>query len=168
MTTIYVNHELGVAMTDTRTTTTYDYVIFGCIKVGEHETFNDNTYKAIHVHDRLFIQSGDCGESTKTLQYLIDGTPIVPAPKKQKKSSVCFYVDKNWLLVFTLSKGKVQKKFYALSPDAWYSTGSGGDALSSALEKYNFKPTFEEAISAFKMVSKTDQYTSDKINIYNI
>lgn len=168
MTTIYVNHKLGVVMTDTRTTTTYIKSFLGLVKVGTYDVYDDSGIKAIHVHDRIFVESGSCSESAKILQYLTDGTPIKPAHKKNKLISNCFLVDKNWVLQIAINKGKIIKKFIALEPDAWYSTGSGADALYKALEAYNFNPSFEQAIDAFKTVHFSDRFTSSDVRIYQI
>lgn len=168
MTTIYVNHKLGVVMTDTRTTTTMVESFLGLIPVGTYDVYDDNGIKAIHVHDRIFVESGSCSESTKILQYLTHGKPIVPAHKKHKLISNCFLIDKNWLLQIAIDKGKVIKKFQPLSPDAWYCTGSGASALYNALKVYDYKPTMEQAIAAFKTVHFSDRFTNNKVNIYQI
>lgn len=167
MTTIYVNHKLGVVLTDTRTTTTITETLFG-LPWNSYDEYNDNGVKAIHVHDRIFVESGSCCESTKILQYLTHGTPIIPSHKKYKRTSSCFLVDKNWLLHIYIQKGKVHKKFFALKSDAWYCTGSGAEALKKALEVYNFNPTMDEAIAAFKTVHFSDRFTSNQVRIYNI
>ncbi|WNV47569.1 hypothetical protein ENKO_466 [Klebsiella phage fENko-Kae01] len=167
MTTIYVNHKLGVVMTDTRTTTTVQETFLG-IPIATYDTFNDDGVKAINVHDRIFVESGSCEESTKILQYLAHGTPIKPAPKKYKLLSNCFLVDKNWLLQIYIQKGKVHKRFHVVKEDSWYCTGSGSNALYEALKVYDFKPTLEEAISAFKTVHFSDRFTSNQVLIYKI
>lgn len=168
MTTIYVNHTLGVVMTDTRTTTTYVKSFLGLIPVGTYDVYDDTGIKAIHVHDRIFVESGSCSESTKILRYLTDGTPIEPAHKKHKLISNCFLVDKNWVLQIAIDKGKVIKKFTALGPTAWYSTGSGASALYEALKGYGFNPTMEQAIAAFKTVHFSDRFTSSDVQIYQM
>lgn len=168
MTTIYVNHGLGVVMTDTRTTTTMVESLFGLIPIGTYDVYDDNGIKAIHVHDRIFVESGSCSESTKILQYLTNGTPIIPAHKKHKLISNCFLVDKNWVLQIAIDKGKVIKKFHAVNSSAWFCTGSGGPALYKALKAYDYKPTMEQAIAAFKTVHFSDRFTNSQVNIYQI
>lgn len=168
MTTIYVNHTLGIVMTDTRATTTITEYLFGIIPIKKYEVYNDNGLKAIHVHDRIFVESGHCHESTKILRYLTDGTPIKPEHKKLGMRSICFLVDKNWVILFIIDKGKLTKKFIPLSGTSWYSTGSGNAALFEALKVYNFNPTLEEAIAAFKTVHFSDPYTNSYVQIYNM
>lgn len=168
MTTIYVNHNLGVVMTDTRTTTTMVESFLGLIPVSTYDVYDDNGIKAIHVHDRIFVESGSCSESTKILQYLTHGTPIVPAHKKHKLISSCYLVDKNWVLHITINKGVLKKKFYAVDESAWYCGGSGSEALVESLRVYNFKPTIDEAIAAFKSVHFSDRFTNSYVQIYQM
>lgn len=168
MTTVYVNHGLGVVMTDTRTTTTMVSSFLGLIPVGTYDVYNDNGVKAINVHDRIFVESGSCSESDKILQYLTTGKPIVPAHKKHKLISCCFLVDKNWTLHITINKGVLRKKFYVVDKGSWYSFGSGGEAMKQALAIYGYKPTMEQAIAAFKTVHFSDRFTSSQVQIYNI
>lgn len=167
MTTIYVNHNLGVVMTDTRTTTTVMESLFGFLWKS-YDRYNDNGIKAIHVHDRIFVESGSCEESTKILQYLTHGIPIKPAHKKHKLISSCFLVDKNWILHIYIKNGKVHKKFNAVSKTAWFTTGSGSEALYDALKVYNFNPTIEQAIAAFKTVHFSDRFTNSHVAIYQM
>lgn len=168
MTTIYVNYQLGVVMTDTRTTTTYGEYLFGIFKVGSFEEYNDNGTKAINVHDRIFVESGSCSESAKILQYFIDGTPIKPAHKKHKQISSCLLIDKNWILHISITNGVLKKKFYTPSKTTWYSLGSGADALTEALRVYEFQPTVEQALSAFEIVKQQDSNTGGSTRIYPI
>lgn len=167
MTTIYVNHNLGVVLTDTRTTTTHSASLFG-FTISSVDTYNDDGLKAIYVHDRIFVESGSCSESTKILQYLVHGTEVKPAPAKHDLNSVCLLVDKNWVLELIIQKGVFKKRFNVVKNTAWYYTGSGSAALAEALKEYNSNITLPEAIDAFKKVHLTDRFTNDQIRIYHM
>lgn len=166
MTTIYVNHRLGVVLTDTRTTSTHYNTLFG-ITIKSYNTYFDDSHKAMYIHDRVFTVSGSVLESDKIIRFLTLGEPIVPANKKEKLSCNCLLVDKNWTLQFIINNGKFWKNFVITTPTWTYGTGSGWDTLSESL-KDKENSTLEEVIVAFKTIHIKDEFTNDQIRLYKI
>lgn len=178
MTTIYLNHNLGLLVTDSRATETeiefcfWNRVLPFFFKPKVHFIGNKViAQKSLWVHDNLFTASGSVEQIDQYLNHLIFGT--TPCYKTSKQFNFnALLIGRSWVLCIDCESGKVTKQFYCVGQNGRFnlSMGSGGNLVSHLVqgnENVRAKDLSEEyVLREFKEHVVNDPYSDDNINIY--
>lgn len=168
MTTVYVNKRLGLALTDSRVSTEYERSFFGLFNLTSTYEYSVTPQKALYVHDRLFLSSGNVSTINKVLAMLVDNRK----PNFDKKESCdCFLVDPNYVVIISISKGTMSKRTIFSKKNFEISMGSGSNHLMKLIKEgldEAAELTEQYVIEQFRKVTNYDKYTDDNINLYRI
>lgn len=175
MTTIYVNHERGLVLTDSCVTTveswTYhtmaSYYLPWFFKPKTVEKILRQTQtnqKAFWVHDRIFAGSGSCSGIEKYISNLVAKTNFTFDEDDDFFGTL---VGASWVLKVKVKDGKLTTKFDAIGAGYTLAFGSGGINLTK-LVMSDDKDLGEDLdiINAFKCGAALDQYSDTNVNIY--
>lgn len=170
MTTVFVSKRLGLAMTDSRVTYSTSRYLAGVFPLTPSIRYGVVNQKALYIHDRLFLASGDVKTITYIMQYLVSQIPVQDRIDKDTPSCDALLIGKDYAIHMTVYKGKFRKRTIFFDNDWVCIMGSGSPALSHMLyRKYNpLSFTTDYAIQEFSKVKDADQYTDDNINLYRI
>ena len=178
MTTIYLNHKLGLLITDSRATQTevafnfWNYV-FPKIFKSKINTVGHTvvSQKSVWLYDKLFTASGNVWQIDKYLNYIIFGQEPNFAPEPEYNFNAML-ISKSWVLCLDCECGKLSKQFYCIGQNGTFtvSMGSGADHIIHLVygnDMVNVKDLTEEyIISEFRNNVVLDPHSDDNINVY--
>lgn len=168
MTTVYIDKRCGLAMTDSRVTSTMKRAFLGIFPVQDKSFYNVVLQKSMYIHDRLFLACGNVAEINKVLNYLCIGEQVIPS---RKDSCQCVLLDKEYCIHLIIYKGKFYKKTQFIGNDFVLAMGSGSPYMKRAQDAIpgllNVSLS-DFVLDQFSKVHNKDVYTDDNINIYKI
>ncbi len=170
MTTVYIDKRCGLAMTDSRVTSTIERAFLGIFPLQSKNQYSKVLQKSMYIHDRLFLSCGTVSEINKVLRYLVEQKPIVPS---RKDGCHCLLLDKEYCINFVIHNGVLKKFVQFIDKNYVFSMGSGSSHMRNTFNdigslKLNNMSLSEYVIDEFSKVSEKDIYTDNNINLYKI
>lgn len=168
MTTVLVSKRLGLAMTDSRATATYARNFAGFFPLTPEVRYGVVNQKAIYIHDRLFLGSGDVNTINMIIDMLINSTELVI--DKNTPMAETILIGKEYAIHMWVWEGKFHKELIFLTPNWLFTMGSGAPYLDKMHRLKGDYSLFDVdfVIEEFKKVQEKDKYTDDNINLYRI
>lgn len=178
MTTIYLNHNLGLLVTDSRATTTVTE--YSMLSLMLPRFFNPKVKvisnsvvpsKSLWIHDALFTASGDVQQVDAYLNHLLLGKEL----ELEKRSAFNFnalLIGRSWVKCIDVLDGKLSSEFYCVGQNGRFnaSLGSGSPHIKHLVhgdKKVSCNDMTEEYIlEEFAKCAVKDPYSDDNLNIF--
>lgn len=175
MTTVYVNHNLGIVLTDSRSTSIeecsfMEKIFHKLFRTSPACYFEVVPQKALFFADRILACSGDVSEIDKYLNHLFFKTAFV---RDKKTNFSMLLVGASWVLkIWSFHEEKVHKKLFPIGQQGigMFGIGSGSTYLNSIIWGTPEKPissfTEEYVISEFAKCTTKDKFSDTNVNLF--